>query len=301
MMDRYLAILNPAAGGGKSRKLTAGALKRLRDGGLDIEVVQTERSGDGTRLAEEGYRNGYRNFLAIGGDGTSYEVINGLFPLKDSSPEGRPTLGFLPMGTGNSFLRDFTNGGAEYTITALLRGQRRPCDVIEVKHSKGQIYFINIFSIGFVADVNSTRQERFRKFGEFGYVLSVFSNLRRLKARPFPMTADGHAETPRPLTFVSINNSRFTGGKMMMAPHAETNDGRADLISVDQMGRLSLIKAFPKIFNGSHVQLPTVSERKVSRIDFDLSEEVDVMVDGEAIRIRPQHLQVIPGAFDAHV
>ena len=102
----YLAIVNPAAGGGRSRKLLGPALERLRSGGVAIELAETKGGGDATRIAREAYRSGQRRFIAVGGDGTSYEIVNGLFP--EALDDERPTLGFLPLGTGNSFLRDFT-------------------------------------------------------------------------------------------------------------------------------------------------------------------------------------------------
>src|SRR5258706_3715505 len=131
-MKPYLAIINPAAGGGRCGKLAAGTLQRLRTHGLTIEVVETRQSGDATRIAREGYRQGFRKFLAGGGDGTSYEIVNGLFP-RDTAVE-RVSVGFLPLGTGNSFLRDFADGRAEYAIEAIVAGRARGCDVIKLKH-----------------------------------------------------------------------------------------------------------------------------------------------------------------------
>ena len=100
MTDKFLAIVNPAAGGGRCRKLVGPALEKLRAGGLTLDVVETHAPGEATQLTRDAYGRGYRAFLGVGGDGTSYEIVNGLFP---EALEGeRPTLGFLPLGTGNS-------------------------------------------------------------------------------------------------------------------------------------------------------------------------------------------------------
>ena len=98
MGQRYLAIVNPAAGGGRSRKLLAPALEKLRAGGIEVELALTNTSGDATRIARDAYERGTRNFIAVGGDGTAYEVVNGLYPQALSAE--RPTLAFLPLGTG---------------------------------------------------------------------------------------------------------------------------------------------------------------------------------------------------------
>src|ERR1051326_8512298 len=104
--DRFFAIVNPAAGGGKSAKLAGAALARLRNNGLKVDVIASSAPGHAGELAREAYVQGYRNFLAVGGDGTAHEIINGIFS-RHANPE-RISLGFLPVGTGNSFLRDFT-------------------------------------------------------------------------------------------------------------------------------------------------------------------------------------------------
>ncbi|MDE3110676.1 MAG: acylglycerol kinase family protein, partial [Acidobacteriota bacterium] len=101
--DRFFAIINPAAGGGRCGKLAPGAIDRLQRYGVGIQVTRTSLPGEATELARQAYADGYRKFLAIGGDGTAFEIINGLFP--ESLTRGRATLGFLPLGTGNSFLR----------------------------------------------------------------------------------------------------------------------------------------------------------------------------------------------------
>ena len=118
--DGYFTIVNPAAGGGRCGETCAAcARQRLRGSGLTLEVRQTRAAGEATVLAYNAYADGYRNFIAVGGDGTGFEIVNGLFP--DALAEGRAALGFLPLGTGNSFLRDFTNRGAEYAIDAISR------------------------------------------------------------------------------------------------------------------------------------------------------------------------------------
>ena len=101
---------------------------------------------------------------------------------------GRPALGFLPLGTGNSFLRDFTKRGAEHTIEALSEGRRRPCDVIAPAHTRKARSTSSIFSAsGFTADVAALTNRRFKRSGELGYILGVFVRLAQLERRAFPL------------------------------------------------------------------------------------------------------------------
>src|ERR1051325_11355303 len=127
MNSSYLAIVNPAAGGGRGRALLGSALEHLRDSGVHIDVRETSSTGHATELARTAWADGYRKFIPVGGDGTSYEIVSGLFP---SSTEGTPTLAFLPLGTGNSFLRDFTERGVEHSIESLIAGRAHKCDVL---------------------------------------------------------------------------------------------------------------------------------------------------------------------------
>lgn len=299
MHGKYLAIVNPAAGGGRSRKLLGPALNRLRAGGLEVEVCETSASGHAETLAREAWGEGYRKFISVGGDGTSYEIVNGLFPVAEGE---RPTLGFLPLGTGNSFLRDFSDQGVEYSMESLIAGRLRKCDVLRLRHKDGLLHYINILSIGFSADVATLRMRRFSRWGEVGYQASIFICLTRFRRRPFPLSADGESKVDRrPCLFLTFNNSKFTGGTMMIAPSAETDDGLIEYVRWGPIGRVGLIRNLPGLYDGTHIQHPLAEVRKVRRIDFHLDAPVDVMIDGEVLTLHCESLDVLPGALNVVV
>jgi diacylglycerol kinase (ATP) len=300
MADRYLAIVNPAAGGGRCGKQAPEAVRELRAAGIDVVVEETRAQGDATRIAREAYRKGLRHFIGVGGDGTGYEIVNGLFPEALEGSE-RPSLGFLPLGTGNSFLRDFTTEGDAYSRRAIREGKLRACDVVRLRCKEGDVYYINILSLGFVADVCTVTNRRFKRFGEAGYGLGVVVTVAGLKCKPIPMALDAGATLREPYAFVSFNNSRFTGGKMMMAPDADPSDGQVDVIAVGELGRRSLIRTFPKIFDGSHLRHPAVSATRAKSVVFDLPGPADAMIDGEVISLWPERLDVLHHALDVRV
>jgi YegS/Rv2252/BmrU family lipid kinase len=293
----FLAIVNPAAGGGKSRRLLGPALERLRAGGLEVKVTETHAPGDAERIAREAYGCGVRQFIAVGGDGTSYEVVNGLYP--GASDGERPTLGFLPLGTGNSFLRDFSDRGVEHAIESLLTGQSRPCDVLRLRHRAGVVHYINLLSMGFTADVATLRTRRFSSWGELGYIVSVFLTLARFNRRPFPTRVEGEPNFDgRKCLFLTFNNSKFTGGTMMIAPQAEVNSGLIEYVRWGPIGRLGLIRNLPTLYDGTHVEHPLAERKTARRVEFDLDSPVDVMVDGEVLTLHCQSLDVLPGALN---
>jgi diacylglycerol kinase (ATP) len=295
--EAYLAVVNPAAGGGRGRRLVGPALERLRAAGIKVDVAETTASGQGAGLARDAYACGYRRFIAVGGDGTSYEVVNGLFPQAQGGE--RPALAFLPLGTGNSFLREFTDRGTDYALEALLAGRSRPCDVLRLTHKAGVLHYINLLSVGFTADVATLRARRFSGWGELGYQSSILICLARFRRRPFPLRVDGEEKIDRrPCLFLTFNNSKFTGGTMMIAPKAEVNDGLIEYVRWGPIGRIGLVLNLPTLYDGTHINHPLAERRAVKRVDFHLEEPADVMVDGEVLTLHCQTLDVLPSALN---
>jgi len=263
-------------------------------------MAQTKKAGEATELARAAYARGERNFLAVGGDGTAFEIVNGVFP--EALTQGRAVLGFLPLGTGNSFLRDFTTSGVEHTIEALQSGRRRPCDVLRLRHSGDDIYFINLLSLGFPADVGELTNRRFKGLGELGYIFGVLAKLVGLEHRAFAHRVDGADEWDRRrCLFLTLSNSKFTGGKMMIAPKADPTDARIEYVRWGPIGRLKLLWTFPRLFTGTHIEHPLASRMAAERIELDLEGPVNVMIDGEILRLQCRSVDILPGALDVVV
>jgi diacylglycerol kinase (ATP) len=300
MKDSFLAIVNPAAGGGRCRKMVGPVLEKLRARGVKIDVAETTAAGKATELARNGITDGYRKFIAVGGDGTSFEIVNGLFPVEQQAE--RPSLAFLPLGTGNSFLRDFSDRGVEHGIESILTGRTQLCDVLRLKHRGGLLHYINLLSVGFSADVATLRARRFNGWGELGYQTSIFICLARFRRRPFPLRVDGDANIDRrPCLFLTFSNSKFTGGTMMIAPDADVNDGLIEYVRWGPIGRIGLIKNLPTLYDGTHVKHPLAERRAAKRIDFNLDQPVDCMIDGEVLTLHCESIDVLPSALNVLV
>jgi diacylglycerol kinase (ATP) len=298
--EKLIAIVNPAAGGGRSAKLAGTELARLRARGLPIDVIASTGPGHASELACEAYDQGYRKFLAVGGDGTAHEIINGIF--SPQSAVQRIELGFLPLGTGNSFLRDFTKNGAESSLEALESGRKRRVDLIRLHHSTGTIYSFNLLSVGFTADVGAITNRIFKPFGHLGYLLGVFVKVLQLNRRSFKMRCDDDKDwDERRCLFLSFNNSKYTGGSMLIAPNADPSDAMIEYVRWGLIGRLGLIRMLPKLYDGTHIEHPLASRRAVKRVEFDLDAPVDVMIDGEIVTVQCQILEILPGAMDVYI
>ena len=295
-MSAWTTIVNGAAGGGRCAGQASAALDRLRSGGLELEVHFTERVGHASEIARRAHDAGARHFITVGGDGTSFEVVNGLFPRP--ADEEPLCLGFLPLGTGNSFIRDFGRTNTEAAIDALIRGEKRRCDVIKVSHAEGELHYINLMSVGFSAKVGALTNRRFKRFGPAGYALAVGASVVGLEQPRYAMSVDGAARDERPCTLLSFSNSRYTGGTMMMAPSADPSDGAVDIIRIGALSRLGLLRAFPKIYQGTHVRLGQVETGLARQITFHGQGAVDCMIDGEILSLELRSLEVLKGALE---
>jgi YegS/Rv2252/BmrU family lipid kinase len=295
MSERFYTIVNGAAGGGRCRSRADLVVSELRRHGLELDLHLTEGPGHATELARDALADGNRRFLSVGGDGTAFEVLNGLFP----APAGTtPVLGLLPLGTGNSFLRDFSVTDEEAAMQALRRGETRRCDVIRVEHRDGVLHYMNILSIGFTARAGDMTNRRFKRLGTGGYVLSVVANVATLSYPVNPIAIDGGEVDRRPAAFLAFSNTRYTGGAMMMAPEAHPQSGHIHVVRVGELPRGRFLAAFPKIFQGTHVDLPGVEQGKAQRVDFVEERDQPVMIDGEIRSLAIRSLEVLPGALE---
>jgi diacylglycerol kinase (ATP) len=298
--DRFLAIVNPAAGGGKSAKLAGPALARLREKGLNVDVIASTGPGHAVQLTREAYSQGYRKFLAVGGDGTAHEILNGVFSGRANAE--RIALGFLPLGTGNSFLRDFTSEGAEASLQALFANRTRPVDLIRLTHAAGEIYSFNILSLGFTADVGAMANRIFKPLGHLGYLFGVFIGVVQLKRRAFVHRSDNETGwDERRCLFLTFNNSKYTGGTMLIAPDANPCDGFIEFVRWGPISRIGLLRMLPRLYDGTHVKHPLSSRKAVKHVEFKIPVPVDVLIDGEIFSLECKTLDILPSVVDVYV
>lgn len=290
-----LTVINGAAGGGRAAKRAPGVIAELRRRGVKLDVRFTEGPGHAVELARRGYADGYRRFVAVGGDGTLFEVINGIFP-RPVGDEEPVVLGQLPLGTGNSFLRDFGITEERAALHALIEGKLRQCDLIRGLHRDGEFHFINLLAVGFPAQVCALTNERFKPFGAAGYAVSVLASLFRMQRPTLDLAVDG-VRAHQSCTFLSFSNSAYTGGTMKIAPDADVSDGVMDIVRVEPMTALTLVRAFPSIYEGTHVLRPDIHPSQARRVEFVPGDKaLEVMVDGEVLRVHLESLEVVPRA-----
>lgn len=289
-MPRLVVIVNGAAGGGRGSSRLEPHLAALRASG-EVVLRPTDGPGHATALARAAVADGADGVVAVGGDGTLFEVVNGLLPA------GGPALGVIPVGTGNSFVRDVGHRDPAAAAAAIASGRTRPIDALRLRHDAGETFSVNLVSFGFSAEAGALTNARYKPLGVAGYVLAVLQTLVGLHPHVAPHALDGGAFDGRPFTLLSFCNTRYTGGDMQMAPGADPADGRLDVVRIGPMGRRRFLSSFPRIFRGTHPQMPEVSLATAASVAFAPGAPVDVMIDGEVLTLVPRALDVLPGAL----
>jgi diacylglycerol kinase (ATP) len=293
---KTLLIVNPAAGHGRGRKVFEQLEARLRDAfpGLDVRV--SERPGHAVEIGREAAAAPYDRLICLGGDGTPYEVLNGLYA--DGRPSRRLEIGQIPAGTGNSFLRDFGITTAEEALAAILAGRRRRADLLEFTYQEDgrtlRRFSLNIIGVGLIADILQLTNERLKFLGAAGYSLAVLVRLIRGMRNRIVLETDGRRLEVADSALV-VSNSKFTGGKMKIAPPAETADGQADLVLFNGVNRRQIVAIFAGVFSGRHVNHPKVDLLRAASISVESDPPLRLMADGELIGWTPLHVRVLPG------
>lgn len=295
-MKRNLIIVNPTAGKGAAKKAMPEIEAILDRLGLDYDIKYTEYPGHGIQLAEEACVADYETLVAVGGDGTANEVINGMMQA-DREGESFPSLAVLPVGRGN----DFSYGmGIPQDLEAacqLLAGdQSRKIDIGLVKggdYPNGR-YFGNGVGIGFdtVVGFEAAKLPSFIS-GIPGYLIAAVKTIFLFFNAPtIHLDIDGDM-LEQPCIMVSLMNGRRMGGSFMFAPDSKSDDGILNLCIVSQVSRLQILGLFPKVMSGtqeSHpaIKMPTGKSIKIKA----LSGTLPVHADGETICVAGHELEV---------
>ncbi|MCG8566774.1 MAG: diacylglycerol kinase family lipid kinase, partial [Desulfobacterales bacterium] len=286
-------IQNPVSGGTNGRKMLPRLERKLQARGIRYDLFQSRYNGHLFELARQLAVEDYDAIASMGGDGTNYQILNGL--LAGQASENLPPLAILPVGSGNSFAMDLDIFTLDQAVEAIHRNQPTEVDLISYTQKDRVRYFVNLTGLGFVTDVAATAA-RFKGLGDLSYLVGIFHRLSSLKFHHLDIIIDGE-RIKKKNCFVEICNSKFTGGSMCMAPHAEIDDGFMDVILVDPMSRLQLISALPKIYKGSHVDLPQVHRFKAREVSISTSPAKGLLPDGELCGVTPSTFTLIPGGL----
>lgn len=237
--------------------------------------------------------------VAAGGDGTLFEVINGLMSHKERQSI---SFGVIPVGTGNAFSRELGLLPTDWKkgIDIISKQQTKPIDVGHIQTAKEHFYFLNIVGMGFVVDAGKTTL-KIKQLGQSAYTLATLWETIKLKAHPVKIDLiDEHDQTEsidEALVFVEVANSRYTGTSFLIAPDAKIDDGLLDVIILKKISRIKILSLFPTIYSGKHINYKEVECRKVKSITIRTTNPMALMPDGEFKGQTPVTITVVHQAL----
>ncbi len=288
MPNALLVIVNPTAGGGRAGRLVPWLRERLGPRS-EARLEITDRAGQAERLAGQAASN-HDRIIAVGGDGTVQEVINGMLAGEDAS------LGIVPMGSGNDLARSIglpTEPNAAWT--AAVGEGVRPLDLGRARNGgeRGR-WFGSAGGIGFDAGVAAAMANRSGwQRGPAGYLLTTLTELRRFANREVELVVDGTTILRRVL-FIAIANGEYYGGGMRIAPGALTDDGLLDVCVVGDISRLTALRQLPNLYRGTHVAHPQVELLRARTLSIEGDARTLVHLDGEPFGTLPLVVEVHP-------
>lgn len=292
---KLLIIWNNAAQSNKAQKYQHNIEFFLKSHTIDYDLLQTKHIGHAKELVAKTRINQYQGVIAAGGDGTLFEVVNGLMA---HTKNNRVPLGIIPIGTGNAFSRELKlmPNDWEKSLKIIIEKNTRIIDVGKTETKSNHFYFLNIIGMGFVVDVGRTTI-KIKKLGKISYTLATLWQTIKLKKHSVKLIINNQVITDK-LVFVEIANSRYTGSSFLIAPDAKIDDGLLDIVILKKISRPRILKLFPSIYSGKHIQYPEIQTYKAQQIEIDTDYPMPLMPDGEIIGETPVKISCIKGALE---
>jgi len=298
-MTRTFVIGNPDAGRGRLSKDWETVLSRMREEGLEVTGRLTEARDHAVDLARQARAEGFELVVAVGGDGTVHEVVNGL--LAEGTGAGIPVLGIVGGGSGCDYAKTFEIPEETAGAIRLLASEVPPraVDVGEIQFSTGsgeaRRFFANISGIGIGAEVVQRAAQLPRALRGGVYFASFVLTLPRFKRRQARIELDDDTYKG-PLTNLVVANAQVFGGGMRVAPAADPSDGAFDL-QIQFGSKTDYARGITKVYKGKHIPHPRIIEAQSSRVRVECDPPAMVEADGEVLGWTPALYSILPKAL----
>jgi YegS/Rv2252/BmrU family lipid kinase len=304
LAPRTVVIVNPKSQGGRLGSRWTEAAETLGRA-FPFDEAVTQGPGDATRLTREALRGGAERIVAIGGDGTVNEVVNGFF---DNGVAIAPDASFalIPYGTGGDFRRTIGIPTEIAEAAAVIAAnRRRKLDVGKLTFTRGgdQVtrMFANIASFGVSGEVDRLVNESGKKLGgKLSFLIATARATWSYRNQRVQLVFDGKDRAELTINTVAVANGRYFGGGMMVAPDAEPDDGLFDVISIGDLGFGELLTSGRRLYKGTHLAMDKVSARRAKIVEaeaVDPGAVVELDVDGENLGRLPARFELLPSAL----
>jgi YegS/Rv2252/BmrU family lipid kinase len=294
---KTVAIVNPASGHQQASRKWPGLLEAGGAKAAHVETWWTKSPGHAEALAAQARREGFHRIIVAGGDGTLFEVVNGLW----WEPEGQlPSVGMVTFGMGCDYIRSFEVGSSMLKKLDTALGQSVACVDVGVCQLQGlngkplQRVFLNVLGLGYDANVvKRVQRQRVRIHGRITYLFSALQELISLQSHRLQGEVNGDPFETDALLF-AVGLGRYFGGGMMITPWASPQAGRFQLVWGRNLGRLKLLRLLQKIYRGQHLYHRQVHSHFGHHLKLSGHPQAHVQAEGELIGRTPINVQVAP-------
>ncbi|MDR2362263.1 MAG: diacylglycerol kinase family lipid kinase [Prevotellaceae bacterium] len=298
--EAWMVIVNPKAGSGKGLTDWPIISNQMNRSGVDFSCVFTEHKYHAVELTVKAIHDGYRKLVAIGGDGTINEIVNGLFIQQKVKPSA-VSLAVIPAGTGNDWLRMFGIPDTySQAVESIVNHRTILQDVglisfyeTRIKHQR---YMANVAGMGFDAMVNRlfNHLKDEGRYSKNMYLSGTFKTLLSYRPKRFTVKVDGQLVFEGDVLSAAVGIGKYNGGGMNQMPNAVVDDGLFDITIVKQMNPLKVLYHFRKLYNGKIYRISKVIARQGKQIYIDTLPESPIEIDGEAMGYSPFTFELIP-------
>ena len=290
MNKKVLIIYNPVSGTKSNKAMISQLLNYYKLNNINYFLLKTEYKNHAKKFCANNSLAGYDDLIVCGGDGTFNEVINGVVINKNKKI---PRLGFLPGGTGNSFMHDLNAVDPNKAINKIIKNNSDTLDILKLTYNNKTIYSFNIVGWGLVTDI-LILAEKMRFLKSIRYNVASLFYILTAKGKKIKFIIDNNKIYNEKYLFILICNTIHTGKGMKAAPKAKFNDGQLDIVSVkSQISFFQLIKLFTKIFTGKHIHSPFVDYINAQTINLIPENNEVLNVDGDARGGTPVKIKIL--------
>ena len=297
-------LVNPASANGSTGRRWPELAKRAQAAGLEGEALVSERPGHLVELARRAATGGAGLLVAVGGDGTVHEVVNGLIR---SGRSGEVDLAVLSRGTGKDFVRSARiPGDLARAIETARAGQARVVDVglarfTGLDGSPAEAYFANFAGAGISGSIARRANASSKALGgKASFIWATVAVFMRWKSTEVTVQIDGARRSGRMFEVLAMNGD-YTAGGMWMAPDAKPDDGLFDIVLIGDVTKLDFVVTFPKIYRGRHVGHPKIEHLKGRTVAIESATPLPIALDGEQPGTAPATFEIVPGALRLRV
>lgn len=300
-----MLICNPTSGSGSGPLMLGRVRRSLEESGVPYTAEMTQGRGHATGLARAAVNAGASAVVAIGGDGTFFEVVNGLM---DPNRPGVPlreevAAGLVQAGRGSDFGRSAgVPTDVDTACTRLAAGRTEQLDLGYVEYVSFGLkprarYFANAAGLGFDAEVTVRANAAPRVFGgTIPYLSSLLVTLLAYKNKKMKLATENGEWSGKAASMI-VANGQYFGGGMKIAPDARLTDGEFDIVILGDLGKVDLVRNVPRVYDGSHVTHPKVTILRGHQVEVDSPDRALLQADGEVLGQAPAKFTVFPGVL----